>query len=164
MIKSRYNDTTFFCHDDNFLQDTSRRVTRGGEGGKISSALFQKLEKSVLTLEKMSWLWSSWVLIFHLKNVVLWVSGRKKPQIFHCGAFLSCVIDEMFIKVPWFQENSPALKNSWLRPWRLTVSYEKFFWKGTEWFQNNISKKFSIPKEETHALRYLSLNIVQKDT
>ena len=23
----------------------------------------------------------------------------------------------MFIEVPWFQENSPALKNSWLRAW-----------------------------------------------
>ena len=41
--------------------------------------------------------------------------GEKKPIFFPCGAFLSCVADEMFIDVPWFRENSPALKNSWLR-------------------------------------------------
>ena len=43
--------------------------------------------------------------------------GEKKPIFFPCGAFLSCVVDEMFIDVPWFRENSPALKNSWLRAW-----------------------------------------------
>ena len=40
---------------------------------------------------------------------------EKKPNIFPCGIFLSCVLNDMFIKVPWFQENSPALKNFWLR-------------------------------------------------
>ena len=43
---------------------------------------------------------------------------------------------------------------------------ENVFCAGTEWFQNNvvnvIKKKLSI-KEETRALRYLSLNIIQKN-
>ena len=43
--------------------------------------------------------------------------GEKKPIFFPCGAFLSCVVDEIFIDVPWFRENSPALKNFWLRAW-----------------------------------------------
>ena len=30
----------------------------------------------------------------------------------------------MFIKVPYFQENSPALRNSWLRTWPLTFSQQ----------------------------------------
>ena len=30
----------------------------------------------------------------------------------------------MFIKVPYFQENSPALRNSWLRNWPLTFSQQ----------------------------------------
>ena len=83
----------------------------------VSPAFFQKLEKSTLTLEKMPWLWSSWVLISHLKYGFMSFQ-EKKTHIFPCGAFLSCVVDEMFIEMPWFQENSPALKNSWLRAWK----------------------------------------------
>ena len=45
------------------------------------------------------------------------VSRRKKNIFFPCGAFLSCDVDEMFIGVSWFRENSPALKNSCLRAW-----------------------------------------------
>ena len=40
---------------------------------------------------------------------------EKKPMFFPCGAFLSCVVDEIFIDVPWFRKNSPVLKNFWLR-------------------------------------------------
>ena len=43
-----------------------------------------------------------------------------------------------------------------------------FFWSGTEWFRkdiiDHIRKKYTINKEETQALRYLSLNIAQKKT
>ena len=67
----------------------------------------------------MPWLCPSWVK-FLILNVVLRVSRRKKPIFFPCGAFLSCVVDEMFIDVPWFRENSPALKNSWLRASHVT--------------------------------------------
>ena len=62
----------------------------------------------------MPWLFPSRVKFFILK-VVLRVSRRKKPIFSPCGAFLPCVVDEMFIDVPWFRENAPALKNSWLR-------------------------------------------------
>ena len=42
-----------------------RRLTRGGRGGGLSPALFQKLEKSALICEKkMSWLWSSMGKVF----------------------------------------------------------------------------------------------------
>ena len=50
--------------------------------------------------------------------------GEKKPIFFPCGAFLSCVVDEIFIDVPWFRENSPALKNSWLRACKGGTEYK----------------------------------------
>ena len=37
---------------------------------------------------------------FSIRNVVLRVSKRKNSKIFPCGAFFSCVFNEMFIKVP----------------------------------------------------------------
>ena len=40
---------------------------------------------------------------------------KKKLQNISFEAFLSFVVDEMFIEVPIFQETSPALKNTWLR-------------------------------------------------
>ena len=50
----------------------------------------------------------------------------------------------------------------------LSSHVDNVFWSGTEWFQKNIidhiRKKFAISKEETQALRYLSLNIAQKKT
>ena len=42
-------------------------------------------------------------------------SMRKKPKCFPAGSFfLSCVVDEIFVKVPQFQENFPSLTNYWL--------------------------------------------------
>ena len=37
--------------------------------------------------------------------------GEKNSKISPCGAFFSCVFDEMFIEMPKFRETSPALKN-----------------------------------------------------
>ena len=37
---------------------------------------------------------------FCIQNIVLGVSRRKNPKIFPCGAFYSCVFNEMFIEVP----------------------------------------------------------------
>ena len=34
--------------------------------------------------------------------------------MFPCRVFLSCVADEIFVKVPQFQENFPSLTNYWL--------------------------------------------------
>ena len=33
----------------------------------------------------------------------------------------------MFIKMPYFQETSPALKNSWLRAWVTFIDLSKVF-------------------------------------
>ena len=41
-------------------------------------------------------------------NAALKASRRKNFEIFLSGAFLSCVVDEMFIEVPLFQETSPV--------------------------------------------------------
>ena len=67
------------------------------------------------------------------------------------------VIKSRYNDMTFFCHNDKMLQNT---------SYcliKKYFWKKTEWFQNSIRNKFSIPKEETQALRYLSLNIVQKN-
>ena len=55
----------------------------------------------------MPWLCPSWVK-FLILNVVLRVSRRKKPIFFLCGAFLSCVVDEIFINAPWFRGKLPC--------------------------------------------------------
>ena len=99
--------------------DIFRRVTRGGRGGRSPLPFFKNWEKVPQFWKKMPWLCPSWVK-FLISNVVLRVSRRKINIFFPCGAFLSCVVDEMFIDVPWFRENSPALKNSWLRAWSLS--------------------------------------------
>ena len=70
----------------------------------------------------MPWLCPSWFK-FLILNVVLRVFRRKKSIFFPCRTFLSCVVDEMFIDVPWFRENSPALKNSWLHSWYQYLYY-----------------------------------------
>ena len=56
------------------------------------------------------------VLNFVIQNAVLKVSRKKNFKMFPCGAFLSCVVDKMFIEVPLFQETYPALKYSGLHP------------------------------------------------
>ena len=81
----------------------NRRVTRQEEGGGLPCP-FSKIGKKCPNFgEKMPWLCPSCVK-FLILNLVLRVSR----------AFLACVVDEMFIDVPWFLENSPALKDSWL--------------------------------------------------
>ena len=44
----------------------------------------------------------------------------------------------MFIEVPWFQENSPALKKSWLRAWILAKLKSK---ERRLWVSNKVLKK-----------------------
>ena len=84
-----------------------------GERGRSPLFFFEIGKKCPNFGKKMPWLCPSWVK-FLILNVVLRVSRRKKPIFLFCRAFLSCVVDEMFIDVPWFRENTPALKNSWL--------------------------------------------------
>ena len=77
----------------------SRRVTRGGRGG-VSSALFQKLEKSALILGKNALILVIYGLNLWIKMKFLRVS-RKKPEIFHCGAkFLSRAVHYCLSKCP----------------------------------------------------------------
>ena len=90
-----------------------------------SPALFWK-SKKVLRFWKKGpncvhpWIKSS------LQNVVLRVSSRKrKLQSFSLRAFLCCVVDKMFIEVPYFHKNFPALKNLWLRACSLGVYGQK---------------------------------------
>ena len=51
--------------------------------------------------------------ISHLKWNFHEFLGEKTGYFFPCGAFLSHVVGECLLK--FFQENSSALKNSWLR-------------------------------------------------
>ena len=70
--------------------ESQARNYRGG-GGDASPALFQKLEKSALILEKMPWLWSSWVLISHLKCGFMNFQEKKAPNFSLRGlSFLCC--------------------------------------------------------------------------
>ena len=92
-----------------------RRVTRGGRGGEVSPALFQKLEKSALILGKNALIVVIYGLNFLFKMQFVRFSRRKSWRFFPAGPFFST---RLFIKVPYFQENSAALKNSWLRACR----------------------------------------------
>ena len=84
-----------------------------GEGGGLL-CLFWKSKK-------VPWFWEKGPDCIHLcvkfsiQNVVLKVSKEKNSKIFPCGAFFSCVFDEMFFKVPKFHKTTSALKNFWLR-------------------------------------------------
>ena len=92
-----------------------RRVTRGGRGGEVSPVLFQKLEKSALIWGKNALVVVIYGLNFLFKMQFVRFSRRKSRRFFPPGPFL-CT--RSFIKVPYFQENSAALKNSWLRACR----------------------------------------------
>ena len=45
----------------------------------------------------------------------------EKTKFFSCEVFLSCVVNELFIVVSFFQETSPVLKTLWLRAWFITI-------------------------------------------
>ena len=79
---------------------------KGGAGrGEIYSALFWKLGKNALLLEKKN---TMSVFICRLNSYFKDIKEKKTP--FSCGAFLSCVEDKMLIEVPLFQETFSALK------------------------------------------------------
>ena len=56
-------------------------------------------------------------LILEKKCLDLKCIQEKKLRYFPCKVFLSCIVDEMFIEIPLFQETSPPLKTFQLRPW-----------------------------------------------
>ena len=90
-----------------FWRQVFRRTTRWGEA---SPALFWK-SKKVLWFCRKGPDCIHLCVKFSIQNVVLRVSRRKNSKFFSCGAFFSCVFDE----VPKFHETSCALKNFWLR-------------------------------------------------
>ena len=63
--------------------------------------------------KEMSWLYSSAGYISRLQCSFKSIY-EKNHDTFPGGAFLSKVADEIFIKVPLFQQTIPALKNFWL--------------------------------------------------
>ena len=65
-----------------------RRVTRGGGRGEVSPALFQKLEKSALILEKNALIVSILGLISHFKCGFKSFQERKKHIFLPVGLFL----------------------------------------------------------------------------
>ena len=68
-----------------------RRITRGGRG-EVSPAFSQKLGKSALILEKMPWLWPSWVKFFknHLKYSFKSFQEKKTQFFFLRGLSFMC--------------------------------------------------------------------------
>ena len=73
------------------LSFSDRRVTRRGEGGEVSPALFQKLEKSALILEKNALIVSILGLISHFKCGFKSFQEKKK-HIFSlwCFSLMCC--------------------------------------------------------------------------
>ena len=102
------------CNEKNLLSFSpvlsSRCVTRRGE---VSPALFQKLGKSALILRKNALIAVIPGLNFLFKVQFLKIPGEKTRDFYLWGLSFSCC-RWLFIEVPKFQENSPALENSWL--------------------------------------------------
>ena len=93
-----------------------------GRGGEYDlCCYFLKNGKILLIFKKMSCVHLRVKLL--IRNVVLRVTRGKKLRHFFLKG-LSCVADEMFVEVPLFQETSPALKNSWFRPFIFLVVSE----------------------------------------
>ena len=101
-------------------------------GGEVSAALFQKLEKSAPILGKNAEIVTTYGLYLSCSFKSF---QEKKANILSCGAFLSCVVDKMFIEVPKFQGNSPNLKNSCLRAW---ITIYLYFKKAYSWIWGNL--------------------------
>ena len=82
------------------INSTLRRATREEKGEGLPSP-FSKFKKIALILEKKKAL-TTFIHEFLHEYVVFKCIQEKISEIFPCGAFLSCVADYMFIKVPLF--------------------------------------------------------------
>ena len=60
--------------------------------------------------------WSSWVLISHLKCGFMSFQEKKASNLSLRGLSFMCCRWNV-CQMHWFQESSPALKNSWLHTW-----------------------------------------------
>ena len=83
-------------------------------GGGISCPFLKVNKKFSVFAKKIPSLFSAMCYFSHLK-CILRVSTEKTSEFFHCGAFHTCAVDEMFIELPLSQKTSPPLKNSLLR-------------------------------------------------
>ena len=96
---------------------SSRCVTReGGSRGGLPCPFLEIGKKCSNFGKKASKLWSSMGEIFHLKCNFFRVSRGKNGDFSLMSLSFSCC-RWLFIEVPLFQENSSALKNSWLWSW-----------------------------------------------
>lgn len=103
IYKLIYNQQTAFAETHHHSRCATSRG--GGEWGGIFPALFWKLRKISLILEKKSPDWVHLRVKFFIWNAVLRGSSRKTSEIFLSLAFLSFVVDKMFIEVTLFREN-----------------------------------------------------------
>ena len=117
LILFRYRITTSSSGQFNVkMSRTSfytRRVTRWEEG-EVYPALFQKLEKNTLFLEKITLIVVIYGLNFSFKIQFLRVSRRKNRRFLPAGPFfleLYMIVHQSTLIL----ENSAALKKSWLR-------------------------------------------------
>ena len=122
----------------------ARHVTRGGEGGGVSPALFRKLEKSALIWRKNALIVVIYGYNFSLKTKFSRVSRRKTCILFHLGAFFSRVVGECLSKCP--KSNSPALKNHGYAPG------DSLFWS---------VNRTSVNENLVFVCLALSMNVVQ---
>lgn len=104
----------------------SRSVTQyvGGDG-KSFPLLFSKLEKNFPDLGKNVLVVFIYGLTFSFKMRKLRVSRLNTSTMLSRGVFLSCVIDEMFMKLTLFQKISTAWNYSWLCPQLITILSKK---------------------------------------
>ena len=121
--------TSYICRCQRLcLTIQFRSATGTGKGEGRSTLLFFENWKNMHRIwQKLPWFCWSLGLNFTFKNAILRESRRKiSAEIFFCGAFVSCVVDKMFIEVPLSNKTSPAMKNSWLCP--LTVKFLAYLW------------------------------------
>ena len=95
----------------------------GMEEGGFFLPFFENWKKCPDVGVKKSWLCLSTVQFFIWK-AVLRGSSKKTSEIISCLAFLSFVVDKMFIEVPLFQENFWLL--SCIDVWQCTESQVHF--------------------------------------
>ena len=106
------------------------RRTTWGVGGRPPLSFFENREKCPDFGKKTLIVSIFWVK-YSIQNEVLRVSRKKNSKIFICGAF-SCVSDEVFTKVPWFHETSPAPKYFWLSACLTATVCEACLWIAVE--------------------------------
>ena len=79
-------------------------VTRGGEGGEVSPALFQSFKKSALILEKRVLNIFIYGLNLSFKKLFKVYLGKKFSKFFHAGPFLRVLQIKCLSEWPYFKK------------------------------------------------------------